>query len=383
MPVHEHPWDLHKEGSKDASRHQDKIKKVLKERMKDVVSNENIITGDGSKKVRLPVRSTDSYRIIFNQKKQDHVGQGDGDIQEGDIVAQEPKPGKGDEAGDADGDDIYEVEASINELVDLMLEDLELPRLDPKRKSDITVPETVWNDVAKKGPFSNLHKKRTIMEVMKRNAQETGKAFFGNIKDDDLRFRSWNTQYKPVTSAVIIAMMDVSGSMSETKKYVARSFYFWMVQFLRRKYEHVEIVFITHTNTAKIVDEDQFFHTMESGGTICSSAYIKALEVIKNKYDPAMWNIFAFHFSDGDTYGEDIEASIKGLEDLTKKCNMVGYGEIRIDEYDYYNSFGGGYETTTLFKHFKRIKEPNFISHSIETKSGVWDALKKFFGEEK
>lgn len=373
-------YDLHKEAHRDAQRHKEKLKDAFKKSLHDIISEENIISTDGNKKIKVPIKSLDNYKFIFDNKKQKQTGQGDGNIQEGDIVGREPKKGQGtgDKAGDQEGEEVYEAEVDLDDLVELMIEDLKLPKLDPKKKAQITAPETVWNDVSRRGPMSNMDKRRTILENMKRNARQTGQAFVGGINKDDLRFRSWNEKEKPVTSAVIIAMMDVSGSMYTEKKYIARAFFFWMMQFLKRKYEDVEIVFIAHTTTAKIVSEQDFFHRMESGGTICSSAYELALQTIEAKYDPNQWNIFSFHFSDGETWGDDADKCVELVKKLLVPCNMVGYGEIDISGYGSgsWGSLLGKYEDSDL------ASEEKFVKAYITDKTQIYQVLQKFFSED-
>jgi hypothetical protein len=128
-------------------------------------------------------------------------------------------------------------------------------------------------------------------------------------------------------------MMDVSGSMGEVKKYFARSFYFWMLSFLRTMYQHVEVRFIAHTTGAKLVDETEFFHRGESGGTNCASAYELAAELVDTEYPPSRWNVYPFHFSDGEDW--DPTNSAKAVESLLERgVAALGYGEIQT-EYSY------------------------------------------------
>jgi len=161
---------------------------------------------------------------------------------------------------------------------------------------------------------------------------------------------------------------DTPISMGTFEKYVARSFYFWMVRFLRRKYEHVEIVFIAHHTEAKEVSEQDFFHRGESGGTICSSAYRKALEIIDERYPPSRYNIYPFHFSDGDNLSSDNERCLKLLQKLLEVTNLFGYGEI-----NQYN------RNSTLMSAYRGIQHPNFKTCLIREKSEVYAALKSFF----
>lgn len=162
-------------------------------------------------------------------------------------------------------------------------------------------------------------------------------------------------------------MMDTSGSMGSFEKYCARSFFFWMTRFLRSKYEHVDLVFIAHHTEAKEVTEEEFFTRGESGGTICSSAYQKALEIIDNRYSDTGWNIYPFHFSDGDNLTSDNERCVKLIGQLMERSNIFGYGEV-----NQYN------RSSTLFSAYKNITDRKFMYSIIKEKSEVYKALTTF-----
>ncbi len=133
---------------------------------------------------------------------------------------------------------------TVDEIAALVFEDLGLPFLQPKEKQRLESEVPRFDQVRRAGPLSNLDKRRTIMENLRRNARD-GRPRFGGIANDDLRFRAWEPTIVEENNAVVIAMRDVSGSMGEFEKYISRSFYFWMVRFLRSTYTNVEIVFIT------------------------------------------------------------------------------------------------------------------------------------------
>lgn len=391
MSIQQHPWDLHKAGGKDAYRHKEKLSDAFKKQLHDIISQEDIITQEGGKKVRVPIKALDSYRFIFDPKKQKQLGQGDGQTQKGDVLQKDPK--KGDKGGEGDskpgndaGEDIYEAEVDIDDLIEMMLEDLKLPRLDPKKKNAMKATDIRFDDVRKKGAMSNLDKKRSVINNIRRNAA-SGEAKIGVWDQDDLRFRTWSEHERPVTSAVVFALMDVSASMGSEKKYLARSFFFWMVNFLRHKYERVEIEFIAHTTEAKSVNEQDFFHKGESGGTRCSSAYTLADAIIEHKYPVSDWNIFVFHFSDGETWDDEPECA-RLIEKLSQIANMVGYGEIDLSkpaatDASYYG-LAGGWVTSKLSayysQHLKGMR--NFVQGSIHSRNDVWPILKRFFNEE-
>jgi len=363
-------WSLHRKGYQDQARHQQKVREAVKQNLPDLVSEENIVMSDGKQIIKVPIRSLDEYRFVYNHNKSKHVGQGDGNSQVGDVLGVDPnaqKGGKGEGAGDKPGDDVIEAEISLEELETLLFAELELPFLKPKDKDQLETQEIRFNDIRKKGIMSNIDKKRTILENLKRNATVGSPGIHG-ISPDDLRYKTWEEIVKPSSSAVILAMMDTSGSMGSFEKYVARSFFFWMTRFLRAQYEKVEIVFIAHHTEAKVVTEDEFFNRGESGGTICSSAYLKALEVIDSRFPPNQYNIYPFHFSDGDNLTSDNERCVKLIGELLKRSNMFGYGEV-----NQYN------RSSTLMSAYKNISFPTFLYYVIREKGEVYHALKSFF----
>src|SRR5207245_541705 len=193
------------------------------------------------------------------------------------------------------------------------------PNLQEKRLQEIESETIRFTDVRKKGAMSNLDKRRTLMENLKRNAAK-GNPRIGDFLPDDLRVKTWETKVEYRSNAVVIAMMDVSGSMGDFEKYIARSFYFWMVRFLRTKYSNVQIVFISHHTEAREVTEEEFFHKGESGGTQVSSAYELALQIIQERYKPEDWNIYPFHFSDGDNLPWDNDRCVQLVHKLMEQC---------------------------------------------------------------
>lgn len=367
-------WSLHRKGHDDQKRHQEKVQEAIRNNLPDLVTEESIIMSNGKEVVKIPIRSLDEYRIRYNYDKNKHVGQGDGDSQIGDIVARDGSQaigaGKGQGAGDQPGEDYYEAEVSLMELEEALFKELELPNLKQKEEQEPIIERIEFNDVRRTGLMGNIDKKRTMMTAFKRNAMH-GKPGFYPIYREDLKFKTWNEVIKPDSKAVVLAMMDTSGSMGIWEKYMARSFFFWMIRFLRTKYETVEIEFIAHHTEAKIVSEEEFFSRGESGGTICSSAYRKALEVIDEKYSPTKFNIYPFHFSDGDNLTSDNARCVKLVHELMKVSNMFGYGEV-----NQYNRH------STLMSAYKNIHDEKFRYYVLKQKSDVFYAMKSFFKKE-
>ena len=370
-------WSLHRKGAQDQARHQRKVRDALRQNLPEIVSDQAIITTDGKKIVKVPIRSLEEYRFRYGDDDGGGMGAGDGKTKVGDVLGpagngQGLGPGRGPGAGDEAGFDYFEAEVSVDELAALVFEDLGLPNLQPKKSRELEDETIQFTDVRKTGPFSNLDKRRTIRENIKRNALN-GNARFGDISSDDLRFKTWERAIRREASAVVLAMMDVSGSMGTFEKYVSRAFYFWMVRFLRTKYDRVEIVFVSHHTEAKEVSEEEFFSRGESGGTKASSAYRLALDLLAARYPPDNWNIYPFHFSDGDNWPSDNDACREMVETLISWSSLVGYGEIRQRRYS---------GESTLMHAFDGLDDPRFVRVVIGDKSDVYLALRTFFGPE-
>ncbi|WP_042221118.1 sporulation protein YhbH [Oceanobacillus manasiensis] len=373
--VSQENWSLHRKGYQDQKRHIDKVKDAIKNNLPDLVSEESIIMSNGRDVIKIPIRSLDEYKIRYNYDKSKHVGQGNGDSQVGDVIAREPNKkgkeaaGQGKKAGDKPGTDYYEAEVSLEELEEALFAELELPDLEQKDQDNIITEKIEFNDIRKKGLMGNIDKKRTILTSIKRNATE-GKASIMPIYNDDLRFKTWNEVTKPESKAVVLAMMDTSASMGTFEKYVARSFFFWMTRFLRSKYETVEIEFIAHHTEAKVVSEEDFFSKGESGGTICSSAYYKALELIHDRYSPSSYNIYPFHFSDGENITSDNPTCIRLVNEIMDSSQMFGYGEV--------NSYN---RPSTLMRAYSTLTDEKFRHYVLKEKKDVYHAMKSFFSK--
>jgi uncharacterized protein len=381
MTIQRNDWSLQRKGIIDQERHKERIKDAIKKNLGSIVSNEAIILSNGRKTVKVPMRALDEYKFRFDYRKRKHVGQGDGKTKIGDVIGRENQQGQGQGAGEGGnnpGQDYYEAEVDIDEIAALIFEDLQLPYLEEKSKAAILSKTTKFTEIRRVGALSNLDKRRTVMENIRRQARDQGEAKLGKIKKEDLRFKSWEEEVRYESNAVVMAMMDISGSMGEFKKYIARSFFFWMVRFLRTKYDNVKIIFISHHTEAKEVSEEQFFTQGESGGTVVSSAYKLALDIIHERYNPRDWNVYPFHFSDGDNYYSDNEDAVKLADVLIETCNLFGYGEIGEEGMASYRRSSGA--LLSIFN--DRLKnQDRFIGVRIDDKEDVYPALKQFFGK--
>jgi sporulation protein YhbH len=371
-------WDLHRRADRDRARHNDKVKEVIKKNLADIISQEDIITADRGKIVKVPVRGLELPHIRFDPYDKERVGQGPGGTKQGDVIARAPSDkdgqGVGKKAGNSPGIDYYEAEFSVEELAQLVFEDLHLPNMKDKGNKQVPSENMVFNTITRRGITGNLDRKKTLLEAYRRNSRQ-GNENKWLVREEDKRFKNYEIVTEPQRNAVVFAMRDVSGSMGEFEAYICRSFYFWMVQFLKTKYTNTEIVFITCHTEAKEVDEHQFFGLGESGGTRMSSAYSLALSVIDKRYNPREWNIYPFLFSDGYNWGD------QECVDLVKKMlaisNLIGYGEIGSD----------GWQSSTGFAPLGQAYEEAFAKEQrvclvkINEKDDVWPALKKFFSE--
>lgn len=369
------PWDLRQRGQRDSQRHQQKIKQAIRKNLHKIIAEESIITTDGKRTTKVPVRYLDSY-YFKHGRMQDGVGHGDGD--KGTVL----RPGKdkrdqasGDKPGDQAGQDIYDAEISVDELTKMMIEDLDLPWLEDKEKKQVITTHIEYTDLRKRGPLSNWAKRQTVIENIKRNAVEGKGAQFGELKEEDMRFRTWNERIERHSNAVVYLMMDRSGSMDDYKRYLCKATFWWLCRFLEKMYDHVEVVFIAHDYEAKVVPEKDFFTISNDGGTRCSSAYELAWKDIQESRPSNVWNVYCFHFSDGDNGSEDNELCAKIVQEMLLRINMFAYGEVA------YNN-NHWQERSGLITVLRDVKHPRLMTSVLKEKTDVYLTLKKFLGKE-
>lgn len=371
--------------AKDRLRHRQKIKDTIRKNISDILAEESIIGQDKGKIIKIPIRSIKEYKFIYGENAPG-VAQGNGNQKPGDVVerARPGDPNVGDGPGDQPGIDAFETDITIEELIDIMFEDLELPELERKALKEVMSEKAFKRKGRRKvGIRPRLDKKqsaknrirRKITARLSRNIDFDEEDMRFPFHTDDLTYKHIVQDKKEVSNAVIFCIMDTSGSMGTVKKYLARSFYFLLYQFVRQKYVNVEVVFIAHHTEAKEVTEEEFFHKVESGGTYISSGYKKALEIINERYHPSLWNIYAFHCSDGDNFYSDNEKALKAAEELCEVCNLFGYGEIKPS--------GSAYYSGSMLDIFSKIEHKNFKAILIEKKEDLWEGFKNFLSKDK
>ncbi len=374
-------WGMRKPGARDSARHKQRIRKAIKDRLHELISEENIISSKGGKKIKIPMRFLDMWRFKYGKNnKSKGVGHGEGDP--GDVIAKEDPHGQAGPGGGTDpGEEVYEEEVDVEEVIGMMLEDLDLPWLEDKAKAiEIETEETVFQDIAERGLPANIDKRRTVLENMKRNALK-GKMRIGGFELSDLRYRIWENVIERHSNASVFLLMDRSGSMTSERKYIVKSFFWWMVKFIERKYKNVELVFIAHDTQAREVEEENFFSISQAGGTMVSSAFKLADQIIDDRFPPETWNNYVFSFSDGDNWQEDNDRCIESVKQILTKCQAVGYGEVEYSDY-FYNWRGGSSDPSNLLSIFEKDAElsenERFLSANIEKREDIYECLRKF-----
>jgi uncharacterized protein len=369
--------------ARDRSRHRQKVRESIRNNIADIIAEESIIGQSRDKIVKIPIRGVREYRFIYGDN-QPGVGSATGEVEPGQVIGDAEQDGHSHGMpGHQPGVDYYETDVALEELIDIMFEDLELPNLERRNLRQIEVESTrKRKGFRKAGIRAHLDKRRTAIQRLRRaiashsvgaDTEETQGRF--PFHRDDLKYRHLVRDVRPQSNAVVLCIMDTSGSMDTMKKYLARSFFFLLHSFVRTRYQHVEVVFISHDAQAREVSEEEFFSKGESGGTMISTGYAKALEVVNDRYHPSHWNIYAFHCSDGDNWSDDNEQAVKAATELCQMCNLFGYGEIK--------PLNSGSYGSSLLEVFERIKAPNFNSVVIESKDDIWPTFKEFLTHER
>jgi len=366
----------------DRARHRDKVRQAIRDNIADIIAEESIIGKDRDRIIKVPIRGIKEYRFIYGNAAPG-AGQGNGQSQPGQVIGRQQGDAQGqpDRAGDKPGVDYYETDVRLDELIDLMFEDLELPDLERKRLREIPSDRSAKRKGYRQvGIRQRLDKRRTVrarvkrmMATRERDPAADERRF--PFHDDDLTYKHLITDVREESNAVVVCIMDTSGSMDTMKKYLARCFFFLLYQFIRSKYRNVEIVFIAHHTEGKEVTEEEFFHKGESGGTLISSGYQKALDIIAERYHPTLWNIYAFHCSDGDNFDTDNANALRAAKELTDVCNLFGYGEIK--------PMGARAYESSMLNVFRRLDADNFQTVLIERKEDVWPSFKALLAKER
>jgi len=373
----ETPWyDLFSRGARDWLRHNQKVREAVKNTLPEILSGEDLMTGDSKNRtVMVPVKFLEHSRFrLSDPSSQQGAGQGQG--QPGDVL--QPGRDKGDaqsqSGGTENGEIRFVVEMKLEEIIDWIWEELKLPDLKPKRTATMDEPDYVREGWDRRGARSRLDRRRTLKEAVKRRSIQENPI---PIVNEDLRFRQLVKRATPSMNAAVIFALDVSGSMDEAQRRLAKQFFFFALQGIRRQYAKVETVFLAHAAEAWEFEESQFFQASSSGGTVTSSVAKLALQTMQARYDPARYNTYFFYASDGENAAEDRDESRALLGEIAGQVNYAGYVET------------GGIATfrpreTQLAEVFAELKAggaPVGTSH-LGSQDDVWTAIRAFFTEE-
>ncbi len=352
---------------RDVKRFKQIVRGIIKKDFRKYLTQGELIGRQGKHLVSIPIPQIEIPRFRFGWREAGGVGQGEGEV--GDPLEGAP--------GTAPGEHILEVEVNLEELAAILGEELELPRIQPRGRRMIPVEKVKYSNIRKVGPETLRHFKRTFREALKRQIAmgiyDPGNPVIVPIREDR-RYRSWHLREVPESNAVIVFCMDVSGSMGDQQKEIVRVASFWIDTWLRSQYKNLDNVYVVHEAFAKEVDSHTFYHLRESGGTKISTAYELVNQIIDTRFHPEAWNVYLFHFSDGENSdSRDTDLCLEILRRvLLPKLNLFCFGQVR-------SSYGGGRFKTDLEEAFPG--EPQIVTSEIRDKDEIYDAIKRFLGK--
>ena len=358
--------------SQDRSRFRQIVRGRIKKDLRKYITSGDLIGKQGKKYVSIPLPQIQLPRFHYGKNPPKGVGQGEGDT--GDPVGEGEGQG---EAGDQQGKHMLEVDVSMQELAEILGEELELPNIEPRGKREVQTMGGTYTGISRTGPESLRHFKRTFKEALKRSIAsglyDPENPILVPIREDR-RYRAWKSRSIPDSSAVILYMMDVSGSMGKEQKEIVRIEAFWIDTWLRSQYRNIDVRYIVHDAVAHEVDQHTFYHLRESGGTKISSAYELCMRIIGEKYPPEDWNIYPFHFSDGDNWSaRDTERCVRILKDeMLPKVNLFSYGQVK-------SAYGSGQFKKDLDAAFP--DEKRLVTSDIQDRDAIPESIKTFLGK--
>jgi uncharacterized sporulation protein YeaH/YhbH (DUF444 family) len=364
-----------------------------------------------------------TFRRAPSGGNRDHILPGNKEYLQGDEI-ERPSGGEGAGGYQGEGDDEFRFVLSREEFLDLFLDDLELPELAKKRlttgdaqgvrqagystsgsPSALSIGRTMRNSMSRRialrrprseemlaleaeiarlealpGDHSNeLARLRDEYERLERRRK-----LITYIDPIDLRYRRFEPTPKPISQAVMFCLMDVSGSMTEHMKDLAKRFYALLHLFLKRCYRHVEVVFIRHTDRAEEVDEETFFYSRETGGTLVSSALDKMLQVVKDRYSPEDWNIYVAQASDGDNMPSDTARTIALMaENILPIAQYVAYLEVGREEDPMMGMGGPLMRASDLWRAYDQIggQGGKFVMRKVHHRREIYPVFRELFAK--
>ena len=368
-------YDLFSRGARDWLRHNEKVRESVKNNLPELIAGPEILTDPDGRTIRVPVRLAEHARFRLREAEtRTGAGQGAGEV--GQVLRPgELQPGeqRGGEAGSGEGGLQLVLELKVEDLLDWLWRELELPDLKPREAPREDASDFVREGSNKRGVRSRLDRRGTLKQAIKRRAIQQEPLPF---VDDDLRFRQLVKRTTPATSAAIIFALDVSGSMGQTERQLAKTFFLLALHGIRRQYSKIDIVFIAHSTQAWEFDEAQFFQTSGTGGTVSSTVFRLGQEIVRRRFDPARYNVYLFYASDGENLIEDRQSATGALSKLSTSLNYGGFIEIRSPYAACPATEMGG-----IFATLQREGLPLGIAH-VTSREDVWKALRQFFQQQ-
>jgi uncharacterized protein len=359
-------YELFSRGARDWLRHDEKVREAVRANLPEIIAGGDVIN-DGARTVRVPVRMLEHYHFRL-RRPEEQQGAGQGKAKPGDVFSdpsREKAPGEKGAGGREDGGVQLLLEFKVDDIVDWLWEEMQLPnlkaRVGPSDDSDWI--REGWD---RRGARSRLDRRRSFKELVKRRAAPGATQTF---TDEDLRFRQLARRRQPAVHAVVFFMLDVSGSMSDRDRKLAKTFFFWVVQGLRREYRSLATVFVAHTTEAWEFNEPEFFQVSGSGGTVTSAGLLKVREIMDERFNPARSNIYLFYASDGDNAVSDAAEARTALAAITADTCYTGYVEV--------SSGVSRQLDTEIGRMFAELSAAG--SYALNDFDDVWGAVKHFF----
>ena len=358
----------------DVNRFKHIVRNKVKHNLGKYVSSDRLLGQQGNKQITIPIDSIDLPRFTYSPG---HGGTGQGDGNEGDPIDGQGKKGDGKgKAGNEQGEHNHVAEFTAEELAGILGEELQLPNVEEKNKGKIASSKNKYTGIRTTGAEGLRHVRRTFKEMLKRNiasgSYDPEKPGMFPIREDK-RYRSPLPIEEPNINTVVIYMMDVSGSMGNEQKYIVKAEVFWIDLWLRLQYKDIETRFIIHDTVATEVEREQFFTAAEAGGTSISSAYEFCANLMEKEYPNSEWNVYPFHFSDGDNWSDsdDTQATALLKDKIIPNSNLFCYGQVNSES-------GSGKFIHVLDAAFNG--QNKVVLSEIANRDQILQSIKKFLG---
>ncbi len=366
-------YDLFSRGARDWLRHDEKVRESVRKHLPQIIAGGEVIN-DGARTVRVPVRMLEHYHFRL-RRADESQGAGQGKAKPGDTFSDPAKqrgPGEKGPGGQDEGEVQLMLEFKVDDIVDWLWEEMQLPnlkaRVGPSEETDWI--REGWD---RRGARSRLDRRRSFKELVKRRSAPGATQTF---TDEDLRYRQLARRRQPAVHAVVFFLLDVSGSMSDRDRKLAKTFFFWVVQGLRREYRSLETVFVAHTTEAWEFSESEFFQVSGTGGTVTSTGLDKVREIIDARYNPGRCNIYLFYASDGDNSVSDASDAREKLSSIAADSAYTGYVEV--------SSGLSRQLATEVGRLFAELSSGGVAagSYALNDFDDVWGAVRHFFTAE-